>query len=341
MLNYHEKSSVNPGFWLFLAISAIIMGLSPQAWAPYRYRHAIDDPLGRQKSLVLDVHGDFAVRGTKVHLASVRRMFNTGVKKLAQMDDLASAWRYFIHDDDVVALTFTKVGGRAMGTNKTVAAALLQSLYLAGFKPENFMLVGLEDLPEEARGTRPCRYGWQKEKLDFDSDQDYLAGWLEDVTAIINIPSLMDDNIIGLRGAMANLSWPMIKSPAKLYKYMSQKHGTSGDPFTAEIYALPQIRGKVRLHIFNALRILYYGGPEVKQTYVFEHGSLIFSTDPVAIDRVGLELIHRTRREETLPANVDENITAPYLETAQAMGLGYNALELDFIDYQCIRHEKE
>jgi hypothetical protein len=54
-----------------------------------------------------------------------------------------------------------------------------------------------------------------------------------------------------------------------------------------------------------------------------------------------LELIRRARREETLPANVDENITAPYLETAQAMGLGYNALELDFLDYQCIRHEKE
>ena len=258
---------------------------------------------------------------------------NTGIKKLSGLDDPAQAWRQFIHDDDVVALKFTRVGGRELGTNRVFAGALLQCLYQAGFKPENFMIVGLDDLPEEAAGTRPWRYGWQQEKVDFGSDSDYLAQWLDEVTAIINIPSIMDDNIIGLRGALANLSWPVIKSPARFYKYR-----TGGDPFIAEIYNLPQIRGKVRLHIANAMRILYYGGPVVRQNYVHEYGAVLFSVDPVSLDLVALKLLCRARRERSLPEGVTELLTAGYLQTAQDLGLGYN--DLNYIDYRHLPHER-
>ncbi len=307
-----------------------LVGLSQQLSEPYHYCHAIDDPLSQQKSLVCQVFGEYSVRGTKIHLASVRRMFNTGVRKLSGEDDLAKAWRHFIHDDDIVALKFTSVGSHELGTNRAAAAALLQSLYQAGFKPRNFMLVGLDELPDEAKGTRPCHYGWQKENIDFGSDRDHLTRWLGEVTAIINIPSLMDDNIIGLRGALANLAWPLLKRPARLYK-------NRGDPFVPEIYELPQVRGKIRLHIANGLRILYYGGPEFKAQYVDDFGSLIISTDPVALDRIAIELIRRLRREKPLPYGVSEKINVPYLETAQAMGLGYQ--DLNFIDYQKIRHD--
>jgi len=316
--------------WLVLAGTAVIIG-PKAAWGPYQYRHAIDDPLGRQKSQVYDVHGEYAVRGRKVHLASLRRMFDTGIKKLAGLHDVPAAWRCFIHDNDVVALKFSRPGNK-LGTNQAVAAALLQCLYEAGFKPENFMLVGLDELPDEAVGTRPWRYGWQTQKVDFASSSDYLAQWLQEVTAIINVPSIMDDNITGLRCCLTNLSWPLLKSPARLYI-------NHGDPFIPEIYELPQIRGKVRLHIANALRILYHGGPQVRETYIDEHGTLIFSVDPVALDRVALELIRRARRNLHLPAGANENISASYLETAYAMGLGYNDLN-DFIDYHFLKHEK-
>ena len=203
------------------------------------------------------------------------------------------------------------------------------------------MIVGLDNLPDEAQGTRPWKYGWQEKKVNFGSDSDYLPCWLNEVTAIINIPSIMDDNVIGLRAAIANLTLSLIKSPAKLYKYIDPRKGNFGDPFLAEIYNLPQIRGKVRLHIANGLRILYYGGPVVKQSYVYEHSSLIFSTDPVSLDRVALELIRRAGSEKHLPDHLNRNIVAPYLITAQALGLGYYDLENNFIQYKRIRHGKE
>ena len=313
-----------------ITLAAVIIGPSGYAWAPYRYRNAIDDPLGRQKSAVWDVHGEFAVRGRKVHLASVRQMFNTGVKRMTGAADVGEAWRCFISDDDVVALVFTKVCGRDLGANRAVAQALLESLYSAGFQASNFMLVGLEELPDNAGGTRRWYYGWQDEPVDFGSGRDCLPLWLDEVTAIINVPAVMDDNIISLRGALANLAWPMIKSPARFYL-------NRGDPFIPEIYSLPEIRGKVRLHIANALQILYQGGPIITP-YIYEHGALMFSVDPVALDQAALELIRRARRTLAMPADVEDSIAVEYLHTAHAMGLGYN--DLNFIDYQLIEHEK-
>jgi hypothetical protein len=325
---------------LFALTCLMVIGRSG-AETPFPYRHAIDDPLRRQKSYVFeetpdavyDVYGEYVIRGTRIHNASLKAIFNTGIKKLAGCDDPNQAWRSFIHDDDVVALKFTSVGSDPLGTNRAFAAALLQCLYQAGFKPDHFMLVGLDDLPDEAKGTRPCRYGWQQKKTDFGSDSDYLAQWLDDVTAVINIPSIMDDNIIGLHGALANLTWPMIKSPARFYQYNSR-----GDPFIPEIFNLPQIRGKVRLHIANALRILYYGGPIVRQHFVYEYGAVLFSLDPVAMDLAAMKIINRIRRDNFMPANVPDNISVTYLQTAQDLGLGY--CDLNFIDYQHIPHEK-
>jgi|GEM_PF-811563 len=332
MRRYQEEYACRSGGWWLVTALVIIMGRGAGAEESYQYRQAIDDPLGRQKAKVVEVYGEYAVRGTKVHKSSTRRMFNTGVKRLSGHDNLGDAWREFIHDDDVVALKFTHVGAKEMAINTEVSGALLESLYRAGFKPKNFMLVGLDELPEQAKDTIPWQYGWQKKPVDFGSDQDYLAQWLEEVTAIVNVCSIMDDNIIGLRGAMANLTWPLIKSPARLYK-------NHGDPFIPEIYSLPQIRGKVRLHIALGLRILYQGGPEVRQTYIDERKTLLLSRDPVALDRVGLSLIRKFRRTLPMPENVSINISADYLDTAFSLGLGYN--NLHFIDYQRLPHEKK
>jgi len=310
----------------------VLLSASAPAQTTYSYRHAIDDPLGQQKSPVYEIYGQYAVRGSKIHIASLRVMFDIGITQVAHMDNVSQAWRCFIHDDDIIALKFTRTASRQISTNQDVAAALLECLYQAGFKPENIMLVGLDDLPSQAQGTRPWHYGWQNKDVNFSTGCGRLAQWVDEVTAIINIPTLMDDNIMGLRGTLANLSFPLLKQPARLYI-------NNGDPFIPEIYALPQIRPKVRLHIANALRILYYGGPQVQQKYLDENSSLIFSTDPVALDRIGLELIRRDRREFPLPRLAEVNIEVPYLQTAQTMGLGYQ--DLNFIEYRHIKMEKD
>ena len=193
------------------------------------------------------------------------------------------------------------------------------------------MIVGLEDLPDEAIGTIPYEYGWEENETDFGSAQEPLAKWVNQVTAIIHIPSVMDDNITGIRGAIADMAWSVVKEPGKYYI-------SNGDPFVAEIYHLPQVQGKIRLTIANNLRSLYYGGPNIKQQFVSENGSLLFSSDPVAIDRVAVELISKQRQQNDLPSEVDFFINAPHLVTAEALDIGYQ--DLNMIEYRYLQHDK-
>jgi len=358
MNKYLRKQSLSPSRlcrlilhkplgWPGLCTLIILIIIGPLLWAeaPYRYPRAIEDPLRRQNSLVLaiddpleqkkskvrDIYGEYAVRGTTVHTASIRAMLDSGITKLAGLTDPNQAWRCFIHNDDIIALKFNNIGGAEIGVNFELAKCLLARLEDFGFKRQQFMVVGIDRWNAQEEGTRAWKYGWQEKAVNFGSACDHLARWLDEVTAIINLPNIMDDNIIQLRGALANLSLPLLKSPARLYI-------NRGDPFIAEIYDLPQIRGKVRLHIGNGLRILYYGGPTVRQRYIRENRTLIFSRDPVALDRAVLELIIRARRDQILPENAPIALSVPYLDTAYAMGIGYN--DLNFIDYRQIKLEK-
>lgn len=299
----------------------------------YRYRHAVDDPLGRQKSQVLEIRDNYVVRGTLVDEDLMINLLQSGIKRLSGLSDPNQAWRRYLHEGDTIAIVFNRRATRGLSTNTAFADALLQCLYRAGFKPEQFLIYGLDELGPNAGEVQRCAYGWQTEKTDFGSNADYLAQWLEDVTAIINVPTFMEDNILGLRGTLANVTLPLVKSPSQMAHVRA-----GGDPFVADIYDLPQIQGKIRLTIANALHVLYAGGPVIDRRYVFERRSALFCDDPVALDRVGLGIINIYRQSEQMPPHAEAKISAGYLLTAEAMGLGY--YDLNRIDYHIFGPDK-
>jgi hypothetical protein len=283
------------------------------------YRHAIDDPMGLQKSKVLEMHDVYSFYGTDIYPPSITRMLNLGAAKMTGYDDPQKAWGAIISKDDIVALKFNDCGVPGFSWNYEFLDLLLQNFYQLGYKKENFLIVGIYTLPNSAIGTRIHHYGWEDDAIFIGSDLDFLPRWLKEVTAIINIPNYMDDNIIGIRGCLANLSWSMVKQPARLY----QNKGDNGDPFIAEINALPPIRNKVRLHIVNALQVLYYGGPQHDTTFQVNHQSILMSFDPVALDHIGIEYLRRYRKTKTMPQKLPPPLYSQYLTTAELYGLGY------------------
>jgi uncharacterized protein (DUF362 family) len=60
---------------------------------------------------------------------------------------------------------------------------------------------------------------------------------------------------------------------------------------------LPVIREKVVLHIVDGVRASYHGGPGGKPRYIWEHKTMYFGTDPVALDKTGLRAIDTKRKE--------------------------------------------
>ena len=61
---------------------------------------------------------------------------------------------------------------------------------------------------------------------------------------------------------------------------------------------------------------------------------LFFGTDPVAIDRIGLEIIDKKRRENNCPSIIQK---ARHIATGGKLGLGiYERDNIDFVEMRCL-----
>ncbi len=107
------------------------------------------------------------------------------------------------------------------------------------------------------------------------------------------------------------------------------------DPASAEICLHPAMRNKVRLHIVDALQACFDGGPaSMKNWTMWNEERLFFGTDPVAIDRIGLEIIDKKRRENNCPSIIQK---ARHIATGGKLGLGiYERDNIDFVEISCL-----
>ena len=72
----------------------------------------------------------------------------------------------------------------------------------------------------------------------------------------------------------------------------------------------------------DAVRLQYNGGPGYDSRYIADYRGILISDDPVAADRVGLELIEHHRKLNQLPTLEKSGRPVRYLKTAESMGLG-------------------
>ena len=94
-------------------------------------------------------------------------------------------------------------------------------------------------------------------------------------------------------------------------------HTHHADTQIAELYNNPVFRDKTRLHLGDALLISHLsgpGGPPTAAAYIIHA-----STDPVALDALGLEIIDRKRREAGLPPAAER---AGFIRAAEKLKLG-------------------
>ena len=147
------------------------------------------------------------------------------------------------------------------------------------------------------------------------------------VTKVINVPVLSDHVFCGLSGALYNMTVQNVDNWRRLIQ-----DPVKGDPAIPEMYADPQISGKVVLHVMDGLVGLYAGAPIGNTNYAVQFGTLYASKDPVALDAIALRQIDQWRTASRLdPASKD----AKYVETAFAYQLGNS--DLSKIDLRDLR----
>ncbi|MDH7493822.1 MAG: DUF362 domain-containing protein [Candidatus Saccharicenans sp.] len=205
----------------------------------------------------------------------------------------------------VVLVRDQKVLDDELRVNKQILAGMLEKILLetTGQKNMNAAWLSLVS-PKDVVGLvpTPLMNPTHQELLDVIKESLLAAGLpeenirnaqgrkvdLEPITALISVPGLKAHWLTGIGTVIKN--YIMYSGAPRNYHYEdSAKLG--------EIWHLPQVKGKTRLIIVDALRPVCDKGPQFDPRYRWPYKGLLASTDPVALDAVGLKIIQAKRDE--------------------------------------------
>lgn len=140
-------------------------------------------------------------------------------------------------------------------------------------------------------------------RAGYDSSLGYSPPWLggspqsSDFTKLfsprpsilINLPAAKHHPLVGIDGALLSLA---LRSVSNTKRFHSSAENLA--QAVAEIWRLEPLRTHA-LTIMDATEIVFNGGPVGLPGWSAREGALIISTDPVAVDKVALDLIERRR----------------------------------------------
>jgi hypothetical protein len=251
----------------------------------------------------------------------LRDMLADGLCIAMRQPSPKAAWRSILKMDDRILIKCNRADARRLDITAEMTLVLIESLLGAGFEPEQITLLE-SPVPRESWGEDLVRpeWGWTEGSYDFGSGSEHLVRAVEEATAIINVPFLKAHRIAAMTGCLKNLSHGLIRRPA-LY------HANQCCPYIPDIVAMPAIRQKLRLHVMNALRIIYDTRPDTASDPTAIAGALVVGTDPVATDTVGQMVLDAMRREKGLEPITPEPGLVLQHRLAAERGLGINSLE--------------
>lgn len=273
-------------------------------------------PTGVPASRVAYIRAAYVVDQSNVHRHILREMLDAAVIRVFPPSSSPNeAWTTVFKPGDVIGLKFNRSGQVGIGTTDTMAEVLITALLTAGFAAEQIVCIEAPEAITSRFGTQPARPGYGSTETKFRGGADQFAAALDQITALINIPFLKTHNISGMTCALKNLSHGLVKHPARY-------HANGCSPFIADIVASDAIRPKLRLTIVDALRVVYKEGPSANVENTTNHGLLLASTDPVAVDAVGMDTLNAIRGQQGLGSLVASGATLPYLAAAHRSALG-------------------
>jgi uncharacterized protein (DUF362 family) len=309
-------------------------------------------------SVVFTARSEQAIESFQENAPVVRAMVDELVENVTGKSDVASAWRSLVKPGDRVGIKIAAGGGRFFSTHRAVVEAVVAGLAQAGIARNDVIVWDRAGLGAagftssktgyQVRGIEPSigynkkavvncplmgRLIWgdvgftnnrsasgllrEPEQVSLESHWSNIVS--RDVTKIINLPVMINDENCGLAGALYNVTIPNLDNWRRFLRAPS-----FGNPYLCELYADANVGPKVVLNLMDGLIAQYAGGPELAPDYAFHHRTLYASKDPVALDAVAFRKILQWRSEAKLGTLGDR---AGYLEAAQAMEIGNFAPE--------------
>ncbi len=236
-----------------------------------------------------------------------------------------AAMRKLFRPTDVVGIKVGCLGGRGVSTRPEVALQLAAFLQAAGV-PANRIYVW-DRTDRELRAAGYVIASGPGVRV-FGTNEDYderLVEWgpsasrfdrvlATELTAVISCCPLKDHGLAGVSLTMKNW-YGAIHNPNKL-------HDDNCAPFVPHLVACPVIHDKLRLSVVDGSVAQCHGGPGRAPRWAWPYGGFLASTDPVAVDAVGRQVLEARRKEVGLPPLAAEGREPKYIAGAARLGLG-------------------
>jgi uncharacterized protein (DUF362 family) len=328
---------------------------------------------------VVEVTHPGSVVNRRVSQPAVGAMVDAGMKSLTGEPVPKDAWARFVTPSDIVAIKVNPSGVPATTTSIPLVREVVRSLNSAGVPNKNIIVYDRNSIQLEVNGYHALlppgvrvvgldqrwavggetRGGYDPDvfcEMDCFGEREtrsYLASIVStEATKIINLPCLKEHNASGVTGCLKNLAYGSFNNVARTH--VDPK--TYTDPVIAVMCSTAPLRSRAVLNIMDGIRAVYHSGPFAwNPEFVWEAKTLLFGTDPVAVDRIELEIVEQKRREvgapsvwdrnpEHLGTNADMQRTAlknpfnrepGHIRTASELGLG--RWELEQIDRRHVR----
>jgi len=269
----------------------------------------------------------------------LQRMLHTGISFVISSGEFKENLIQLFSENDQIGIKINTIGGRKLSTRPEVSYSL--SYLMQAESRKNLVVWDRTNRELKEAGYRLNMnrkelqvYGTDSRGLGYDSyllshkniGSLYSSIQARRISASISLAMLKDHGLAGVTAGMKNY-FGAIHNPNKY-------HDSNCDPYVAELFETPPIQQKHRLTILDALTVQYHRGPAYHAQWAAPCGILIFSTDPVAADRIGWQLIERLRAKHGLPSLAEENREPNYIHTAANLGLGQSNLQnIDVIDH--------
>ncbi|MGE4414989.1 MAG: DUF362 domain-containing protein, partial [Bacteroidales bacterium] len=271
---------------------------------------------------------------------------------------LPDAWRMFVSPEDIIGLKVNPVAGRLLTTSHAVTKSVVRQLEEAGIPRNNIVIWDRREMQLHETGYTQENYPgitiigtecmdqkggfydnegklYSQGRIDKEhffyanlegEYDDYTIPYMvnggkysyftnivtQKVTKIINLPILKNAGPTTTL-CLKNLSFGSVTNTGRLHQLW---HETC-----AYVCAFAPLRDKVVLNIADGITGCFEGGPSAKPQYICNYNMLLVGTDPVAVDRVGHDVVIAKRIGMGIQQE-DKPSASRFLDLAQELNLG-------------------
>src|SRR5712692_4848484 len=247
----------------------------------------------------------------QVDVPTVREMLSRGMRSLTGAKTERDAWAGFFDAKDVVGIKVNCSGAPNTRSAPEVVAGIVANLTALGIPPANIYLY--ERFPDQLTSVHYERYVPAGVNIvaaemsrgsviaydpntyvetNFFGEDDTRSNMIrlvtERFTKIVNVPNMKDHGAAGVTGCLKNIAYGNFSNVARSHN----REKTNTLTFIGTLAAVEPLRSKTVLHIMDGLRGVWQGGPFLRdKRFRFFPKLMMFGTDPVAMDRLLLDVI--------------------------------------------------